>query len=502
MEKFLFLILIFVFAMGCNQERRETGEEHIVSAATLTLPPASVISDNIGTSDFSWETAVFPPFAQHIQPEDISETHGSPFLDELAKDTFTYISAPETTSNHLPWSWYSDTISGGSYANTAEIGFYALSWLAAYDRQTPWSPNWEDTETEITAVLDQLRVWQTGTQTSQPNGPNAYQNKVFYQWYWIDWNPPVVSGVNEDHLVPSIDNAWLAVSLITIREYAEAHEHNTMAAKANAILTDMDFRLWYDDNTSLFSWGDVENPKGTFIADVYSNENRIINFTARALGQLTKEEFQTSLSILNQPTGTFDNITVDKIAYDGSYFTYTSPALFIQETKTEYGDLTINPATEAQIIYANDQGYDVWGLSDSYDVNNGGYVGQGALPTIAPGSPETRPGLVAPHASAMGLISSFSIAAETNLQAISNYACAYDDSFGFRDSVMTNPDAVDYGQCSSRFSALAQEWIFLSLINYENGFIWRYFYLDNGVRIAHQEMFNEYYLFLPIMISE
>jgi len=31
-------------------------------------------------------------------------------------------------------------------------------------------------------------------------------------------------------------------------------------------------------------WGAVENPQGGGQADYYSNENRIINFIARALG--------------------------------------------------------------------------------------------------------------------------------------------------------------------------------------------------------------------------
>ena len=468
MQKIVPLILLLLLILACSDAASKTNHERVVSATTS-----------------------------------VTTAQNAPFLDELTKDTWTYISSSEATTNHLPWSWYSETLAGGDYANTAEIGLYALSWLAAYDRQASWSPGWNETEAEVTAVLDQLRAWQTGSQAAQPHGPNAYQNKVFYQWYWISWDPPVVSAINADHLVPSVDNAWLAVSLIAIREFAEANGHDTIAAKANDILADMDFRLWYDSETSLFSWGDVENPQGPLIAGTYSDENRIINFTARALGHLTAEEFQASLDALNQPVGTYGDITVDKMAYDGSYFTYTSPALFIRETETDYGAKTIDPATEAQIAYAKDQGYEIWGLSDSYNVGDGGYVQQGALPTIASGSPETRPGLVTPHASAMALITSSSAEAETNLQAISDhYGCAYHATFGFRDSVMANPLAADYGQCSHRFSALAQEWIFLSLVNYDDGFVWHYFYRHSGVRLAHQEMFDESMIYVPLVIAE
>lgn len=496
MKKIYLMFLLLLFTLACSSRTPVGIGENALSAAASVVP----IGTKALASDSDIEVLDEPSIS--ISTLNVEKVEVSPFLEELTKDTWAYISSDEATSNHLPWSWYSETLAGGDFANPAEIGFYALSWLAAYDKRASWSPGWAETEMEVTAVLDQLRAWQTGSQVSQPHGLNAYNNKVFYQWYWISWNPPVVSGTNADHLVPSVDNAWLAASLITIREYAEANNHPDLAAKANDILSDMDFRLWYDTNTSLFSWGDIENPQGSFIADNYSNENRIINFVARAMGHLNPDEFRASLDALSQIPGTYDTITVEKMAYDGSFFTYASPALFIQETATDYGDKTIDPAAAAQIAYANDQGYDVWGLSDSYDVGDAGYVQQGSLPTVAIGSPETRPGLVTPHASAMALITSFSTEAEINLQTIStNYSCAYDATFGFYDSIMANPLAADYGQCSNRFSVLAQEWIFLSLVNYEDSFVWRYFYRDSGVVQAHREMFNEYPVYLPIIIS-
>lgn len=422
------------------------------------------------------------------------------FLAELARDTWAYLGSDWARSNHMPWSWRSETMSGGDYANTAEIGFLALSWLAAHDRAESWSPPWEQTESEVIAILDQLRAWQTGSQPEQPNGPNAYANSVFYQWYWINQSPPVVSGNPNDHLVPSIDNAWLAASLIVIREYALTNDHPALRQKADDILQDMDFMLWYDANTHLFTWGAVEDPQGGAVADHYSNENRMINFVARALGQMTPEEYEASLDALARPVGTYGDITVAAMAWDGSYFTYSTPALFIREMDQAYGMDTILPATRAQIAYAQDEGYEAWGLSDCYDVKDGGYVQQGALPAnLIP--PETRPGLVTPHAGALALITPLSAEAITNLQAIADsYDCSYDDLYGFRDSIMVNPAQPDYEQCSGRFSALAQEWIFLALVNHNDGFIWRYFYNNSGVRQAHSEMFDDYLTFAPIII--
>ncbi len=424
------------------------------------------------------------------------------FLDTVARDTWTYLRSDPATAHHLPYSWWSPTLPGGDYANPAEIGLYALSWLAAYDLARPWSPSWNETAAEVGAILDQLRAWQTSSQTSQPHGPNAYQNSVFYQWYWISWDPPVVgANVGDNHLVPSVDNAWLAAALITIREYAEAHGHTFLAQKADAILRDMDFTLWYNPTTHRFTWGAVENPQGGGEADYYSNENRIINFVARALGHLDAEAFRLSLDALAGPSGSYGDITVARMAWDGSYFTYAAPALFIREMGTGYGRATLLPATQAQIAYARDQGYAAWGLSDCFDVGGGGYVQQGAPPAASPDPPESRPGLVTPHAAGLALITPLASEAITNLQTLSaTFSCAYAPGYGFRDAVMTRPGDADYGRCSDRYSALAQEWLFLGLVNRETGFVWRYFYRDAGVLGAHIEMYGGARVYLPLVL--
>lgn len=425
-----------------------------------------------------------------------------PYLDELAKDTWFYISSDWATSNHLPWSWRSETITGGDYANTAEIGMYALSWVIAYDMQEVWSPNWAQTESEVISVLDQLRAWQTGSQSEQPNGVNAYNSSVFYQWYHVSPTPPVVGPSSGDHLVPSIDNAWLAASLITIREYGKTNNHPQLAQKADLILQDMDFSLWYHPDTHRFSWGAFEDPQGGTQADYFSNENRLINFIARSMGHISQVEFLNSLDALQKPPGTYDGITVENISWDGSFFTYGSPALFIREMELDYGTETIIPAVQTQMAYAEHKGYDAWGLSDSFDVDDGEYVQQGAPPAATPNDTETRHGLVSPHASALALITPHTSDVIANLQTLSStHTCVYDADYGFRDSVMTKPSAPDYGHCSERFSVLNQEWIFLALANNKNGFIWEYFYQDPGVQNAHREYSNQFLVYLPIIFT-
>jgi len=472
------------------------------ASAGVTKLPTTIVNDGPSTVE---------PRLPTIEPQPTLSV-GSPaeedaFLDQLAEDTWTYLTW--AASNHLPWSWRSTAISGGDYANPAEIGLYALSWLAAYDLRRPWSPSWAETETEVGAILDQLRAWQTGSQSQQPNGPNAYQNSVFYQWYWISWIPPVVGAGTGDRLVPSVDNAWLAVSLIVTREYAEANGQLGLAQKADAILSDMDFTVWYHYDTHRFNWGAVENPQGGTQADYYSNENRIINFVARALGQLDTQEYQLSLQALVQAPSTYDrgtpdpddDIIVERVAWDGSYFTYAAPALFIREPPTTYGANTLAPATLSQIAYAQDQGYVAWGLSDAFDVDDGGYVQQGAPPAPS-GTPETQPGLVSPHVSTLALIAPYASAAITNLHVLSDtFPNLYDSTYGFHDSVLADPGNAKYGHVSARFTTLAQAWVFLALANYQTGFIWNYLYRDLGVWRAHIEMYGGSFTYLPLFLK-
>ena len=422
---------------------------------------------------------------------------GGDFMEQLAEDTWLYLSSDWATDNHLPWSWRSETAVGGDYANPTEIGLYMLSWLGAFEMGRDWSPDWTAVQTELIFVLDQLEGWQSGTEP-EPNGVNVYNDSVFYQAYWI--NPPSVGAGSNDHVVPSIDNAFLAASLITIREYGEMNGHAALAQKADDILADMDFRLWYDETTAVFALGATENPLGGGPADYYSNENRIINFVARAMGQLTKEEYLNSLAALVQGPGTYNGITVDKVAWDGSYFTYTAPALFIREMDTYYGHTTITPATEAQIAYAGDEGYVAWGLSDAFDIVPNVYAHQGAPPADTPDPLEERAGLITPHASGLALITPYSDEAISNLQTISmTFPSFYEPARGFRDSVVALP-GPDFGKMSDRFSALAQEWLFLSIVNAETGFIWNYFYKDAGVNQAHLEMFRV--VVMPTVLRE
>lgn len=402
------------------------------------------------------------------------------FLGGIAEDSWSYLHSDWATSNSLPYSWRSDGSPWGNYSNPAEMGLYALSWIAAHDLQRPWSPSWEETEANVTKVIDQLALWQS-------DGTNAYSNSVFYEGYWIDHR--TVGDGDNDRNVSSADNAWLALSLMTIREYAESKGHPGLANRSDMILKNMDFRLWFNSENGSFCDGAKDDPlAGAKLQPRYSDKDRVVNFAARALGQIDREEFRRSLEAFSPAQdGNYKTITVRDVNSDGSYLAYVAPALFLREESTSFGVKTLNPATRAQIAYAEDQGYPAWGLSGCFDVSDGAYVVQGAPPYGDSGIAEVRPGVVAPYASALALVTPLAPEAIDNLRILKrDFPCSYNSSYGFHDSVNVSSEANE--SCQGHFSALAQEWTLLSIANYESDFIWRYLYEDPGVVQAHREV--------------
>ncbi len=66
--------------------------------------------------------------------------------------------------------------------------------------------------------------------------------------------------------------------------------------------------------------------------------------------------------------------------------------------------------------------------------------------------------------------------------------------------LIVHPSDPNYGRCSDRYSALAQEWLFLALVNHQNGFICRHFYRHPGVLRAHIEMYGGTTVYLSLVL--
>jgi RHS repeat-associated protein len=471
----------------------------VTSGGSLTLPPGGEVDLTITLSpaalgrfreslEIRSNDAANDPFVINLVGE-VLPVAPADFLDELARLTYASLSAERSTDNALPWSWWSESLAGGDYCNPAEIGFYLLSHLCAYDYRADWSPTWEQAARALSATLDQLAVWQASE-------TDTYQHALFYRGYWLNPTPRVGAG-DYNHEVPSVDNAWLAASLLTLQGFCDTHPHladaAALSAQCAAILAPMDFMAWYDPATHRFNWGGPNDPKGGTWADIYSNENRIINLVARCLARLNGStgfaaaEFAASLAALQQTPGEYDGITVGRVAYDGSLFTYLLPAQFVREMETSYGADTIAAAVAAQVRYATNHDRVAFGVSDGFGPGDQGYLERGAPPR-ASGDPNNDPddGLIVPGALGLALVSSHANRAIDVLAYLQEaFPGCFSADHGFRASVN-----VLSGQASNRFTALDQGMLLLALANQANGTIWRSFYASPAVAAVHAEVFG------------
>lgn len=321
---------------------------------------------------------------------------------------------------------------------------------------------------------------------------------LYYRFYYTD-------NLNSDsNNVPSIGNAMLASSLITIGEWAKNNNLDSLETKCSEIVNKMDLSPFWDSQEKRFYYDLTK----TGHWDYYSDEGRLLSFMALAQNNISDEDFRNNLAALNQTTLFYNpftgnssstqtspqDIKVKRASWDGSMFTYLVPSLFIQEQLTPYLKNTSNPVVESQISYANNSNYNlggvgVWGISDCLNPSFF-YCSefQGAPPAtsslFAHSPDESCPGLITPHASALALITDFSQEAITNLINLKENSNIYDDNYGFKDSISTQS-----GEVTPRFLTLDQEWIFLSLMNYQNGTVWGNFYQNPNISHTHNIMY-------------
>src|SRR3989344_6004722 len=81
----------------------------------------------------------------------------------------------------------------------------------------------------------------------QNNNSQSY-NGLFYQWYNIDNAKPARTS---DYRIPSVDNAWLALSLVVVNRFAYERGNSTLENLSSAILKKMNFSFLFNENNAL-----------------------------------------------------------------------------------------------------------------------------------------------------------------------------------------------------------------------------------------------------------
>ena len=430
----------------------------------------------------------------------------STFLDQLMVDTFHWIQ--NSNEAHLPFDWtYYGINSVGHCCSVAEIGLYMVSLLGASQYPDLLTVTEQEAHTAVNATLDQLFAWQSGSQEYQPNGPNTWNDSLFFKWYITNASPPTVGSEpfddpnKQDQDVPCLDNAWLAASLLAVRGYCFQNpalgDTSRIYTKCDSILRRMNFLRWYDSASKRFHAGSYHDPTTGTTFDYLSDESRLVNFITRVLdaiygpGPYSPNEFRESYSSLFQESASYDGITVEFVSFDGSYSNYAAPCLFLREQDSHYLSV-IDSATKIQMQYQQNQGYPFWGISDCFV---SGVLSPRGCPPRGSNNASQNPddGNITPYASALGLNSSFSQSALNNLYRIQYvYPSSYDPDYGFTDSIDLNT------QMASGFAhGLSQFRIFLSILNYKDETVWKFFYANPEVEQVH----TEYVAVVPVELA-
>lgn len=396
-------------------------------------------------------------------------------IDHIWLALYSYFTNPVTHRGYLPLGAYP----GNVMCNTTEIGLSALAFLLAYDQQRPWSPSWDVVYDRLLGVLTITYNW---LQTNK-----TYQNHAYYQFY----NANDQSVVN--YSIPSVDNALWDACLMTIYGYCAQRPWlpgtTAITNFCARIMQPRNYGIWYSVSARRFMW--LTPPSG--YCDMYSGENRIINFVARAFAlqygtwNFSSNDFATSLKhpYLQKPLRTYDGIDVAWCNWDGSLFTYLFPAQFVDEMRTVYATNTINPAVAAQIRYMQNMGRHAFGISDGPPPPGIQY--QMGCPPRASNSASTDPdtGCVNPGSLAMCLITPYRAqTVDAFYYLLTNKPHGF-SNIGFRGTISVTSDAI-----ANVWSELDNGHAMLGLANAARGTAWNAFYAFPSAYQMHLEAYG------------
>lgn len=403
------------------------------------------------------------------------------FKNRLFSDTWNYLR--HSSPNYLPEAlWLPEIKTATGCSRIEDIGLYLVARLGAFDF---WDLDWAATKDSVLAVLKLLDAWQS-------NNNDSYQNKLFYACY--SSQAEASSAVSDS--VPSLGNAYLAASLLTLRGFLQQFrpiDYETLLGYCNRILQRMDFTLWYEAENRLFFKGTKNNPAGGEYWQYLSDEGRLLPFIARVLAfefgseNFTDLDFSNCFKAYTQFPAEYDGITIDKVNSVGSLAAYFKPGLFIQEHLLTFNNIR-KQALETQASFALNKKYPVTGISDylTYDIFEDciGILKKAGSPPY--GDPDRRgdSSQVVPHASALALLlmSEDTTHIWNNLYAIQFlFPHMYLENYGFREYVDLANESI-----SELVNTHSQLLIFLSLLNLKNSFVWNNFYFNPSVQKVHE----------------
>jgi len=318
----------------------------------------------------------------------------------------------------------------------------------------------------------------------------------YFDWYDASTGEQLAkwpdSGDTVRPFLSAVDNGWLATALMIVREATPQ-----FAARADALLQDMDFGFFHDSKVGLLYggyWTDTNEYAG-YHYDVLNTETRISSYLGIADGELPLDSYNLRYHTIpgdwpEQCGGDCYLCQGLEIvpSWGGSMFEALMVELFVPEAEwgptswginhpryiqaqikhgleeTTCGYWGFSPSNNGQDEY-REYGVDCLGIRpDGYCPNDDMTMVEGVCPPLRTPQPTPRPEeytncVVTPHAAFLAL----EFAPEETLENLANLRRDFEiyGELGFYDGVN-----VDTGQVSRCHLALDQGMIMAALANY------------------------------------
>jgi len=343
----------------------------------------------------------------------------------------------------------------GDYTSSTDIGLYLVDVVAA--ERLGFIAHDAAVE-RIVRVLDTV------------DGLESYRG-FLYNYY------DTTSLERTSNFVSFVDVSWLTAALMVVRMSVPE-----LAPRCTQLITQRDYRFFYDDAARLISHGYYTDPgaRSPYHYGILYTESRLGSLIAIGKGDVPEALWFEMLRTLpadcdgqtQRPHGVITKTvrghqfsagyyewegTRYVPSWGGSMFEALMPTLLLDEMRYAPKSLGTNDQAHVAVQqrYAGTLGYGVWGMSPSATPDNGyGEYGVRVL-----GSRGYPAGVVTPHAAALAL-AVMPEAATANLRTLAQLYDIYGD-YGFYDAVDPRSGTAAY-----KYLALDQSMLFVALANY------------------------------------
>ena len=432
---------------GCDMENVQLKKSDLV----LGESHIQIMMDNLmGFAKFDGEKAELP-------------SNDREMLHRVARDTWGYFRDIIDRNHYLPLNQIQmlPDVRIGDYVSTTDLGLYYVCVVSAYDFGFI---SREEAVERIVKAMDTVDTLER-------------QHGFMYNYYDTTMLNPT------SNFLSFVDSGWLSIGMVIVRQ-AFPEE---LGQRCTDFLNSRDFSFFYDKPYGLMKHGYFVDKErfADYHYGAFYTEARAISLMAIGKGDVPVEHWfkiyrtmpsdwtwqrQAPQGVYRDNHGVrtfqgyymFRNIEIVP-SWGGSVFEGLMPAMVIDEKRHARHNLGLNNERylKAQMLFClEDMGYPVWGMSPC-SVPGGGYSEYG-VPDLGMAGKSYGQGVITPHATFLAL-DYYPKETIQNIRNLVKYYPLIYGPYGFFDAV-----SMDDGYISSRYLALDQAMILISLNNYLN----------------------------------